>query len=39
VKGSSSGGCDIIRELLEAGDLTAMFDEKGAAYDKSRLLA
>ena len=28
-----------VREMLEAGELTAMFDEKGVAYDKSRLLA
>jgi hypothetical protein len=27
------------REMLEAGELTAMFDEKGVAYDKSKLLA
>ena len=24
---------------LEAGELTAMFDEKGVAYDKTKLLA
>jgi hypothetical protein len=25
--------------MLEAGELTAMFEEKGVAYDKSKLLA
>ena len=39
VKGEFVGGCDIVREMLEAGELTAMFDEKGVAYDKSKLLA
>ena len=39
VKGEFVGGCDIVREMLEAGELTAMFDEKGVAYDKSKTLA
>ncbi len=39
VKGELVGGCDIVREMLEAGELTAMFDEKGVAYDKTQLLA
>ena len=39
VKGEFVGGCDIVREMLEAGELTAMFDEKGIAYDKSKLTA
>ncbi len=39
VKGEFVGGCDIVREMLEAGELTAMLDEKGVAYDKSQLLA
>ena len=39
VKGEFVGGCDIVREMLEAGELTAMFDEKGVAYDKTKLLA
>ena len=30
---------DIVREMLEAGELTAVFDEKGVAYDKTELLA
>jgi monothiol glutaredoxin len=39
IKGEFVGGCDIVREMLEAGELTAMFDDKGVAYDKSKLLA
>ena len=39
VKGEFVGGCDIVREMLEAGELTAMFDEKGVAYDKTQLIA
>jgi hypothetical protein len=29
----------LVCEMLEAGELTAMFDEKGVAYDKTQLLA
>jgi monothiol glutaredoxin len=39
IKGEFVGGCDIVREMLEAGELTTMLDEKGVAYDKSQLLA
>ena len=39
VKGEVVGGGDIVHEMLEAGELTAMLDEKGVAYDKSKLLA
>ena len=39
IKGEFVGGCDIVREMLEAGELTAILDEKGVAYDKSQLLA
>jgi hypothetical protein len=39
VKGEFVGGCDIVREMLEVGELTAMLDEKGVAYDKTQLLA
>ena len=39
VKGEFVGGGDIVREMLEAGELTAMLDEKGVAYDKTQLLA
>ncbi len=39
VKGEFVGGCDIVREMLQAGELTALLDEKGVAYDKSKLTA
>ena len=39
VKGEFVGGGAIVREMLEAGALTAMLDEKGVAHDKSKLLA
>jgi len=39
VKGEFVGGCDIVREMLQAGELTALLDEKGVAYDKSKLMA
>ena len=29
VKGEFVGGCDIIREMFQAGELQAFFDEKG----------
>ena len=31
VKGEFIGGCDIVREMYEAGELTALFQEKGLA--------
>jgi len=39
VTGEFVGGCDIVREMLEADELTAMLDEKGVAYDKTKLTA
>lgn len=29
VKGEFVGGCDIVREMFQTGELKAMFDEKG----------
>lgn len=29
VKGEFIGGCDIVREMFEAGELQALFEEKG----------
>jgi monothiol glutaredoxin len=29
VKGEFVGGCDIIREMFQAGELQSFFDEKG----------
>ena len=39
IKGEFVGGCDIVREMLEAGELIAMFEDKGIAYDKASLTA
>ena len=39
VKGTFVGGCDIVREMTEAGELQQLFDEKGIAYDKSKKIA
>ena len=39
VKGEFVGGCDIVREMAEAGELQQMFDAKGVSYDKSRKIA
>jgi hypothetical protein len=38
-KGEFVGGYDIVRGMLEAGELTAMFDETGVAYDRTKLTA
>jgi len=32
VKGEFIGGCDIVKEMYEAGELQKLFDEKGIAY-------
>ena len=32
VKGEFVGGCDIIKEMYEAGELQKMFDDKGVEY-------
>jgi monothiol glutaredoxin len=39
VKGEFVGGCDIVREMAQAGELQQLFDAKGVAYDKSKMLA
>jgi monothiol glutaredoxin len=39
VKGEFVGGCDIVREMAEAGELQQLLDAKGVAYDKSRKIA
>ena len=31
VKGEFVGGCDIIREMFQSGELQSLFDEKGVA--------
>jgi len=32
VKGEFVGGCDIVREMYEAGELQKMFDDKGVGH-------
>jgi monothiol glutaredoxin len=39
VKGEFVGGCDIVREMAETGELGQLFEQKGVAYDKSRKIA
>jgi monothiol glutaredoxin len=39
VKGEFVGGCDIVREMFQQGELSQLFDEKGVAYDKARMSA
>jgi len=39
VKGEFVGGCDIVREMFQAGELQQLLDQKGVAYDKSRMTA
>jgi monothiol glutaredoxin len=39
VKGEFVGGCDIGREMFQAGELQQLLEEKGVAYDKARMTA
>ncbi|MBI1867986.1 MAG: Grx4 family monothiol glutaredoxin [Methylocystis sp.] len=32
VKNEFIGGCDIVREMFQSGELTALFDKQGIAY-------
>jgi monothiol glutaredoxin len=32
IKGEFVGGCDIVREMFQSGELTGAFDAKGIAY-------
>jgi monothiol glutaredoxin len=34
VKGEFVGGCDIIKEMFQAGELQQTFDAKGVSYNK-----
>jgi monothiol glutaredoxin len=34
VKGEFVGGCDIIREMYESGELQKMFEEKGIEFEE-----
>ena len=39
VKGEFVGGCDIVREMFQEGELHQLLDEKGVAYDRNAALA
>ena len=39
VKGEFVGGCDIIREMFQAGELQEMLETKGIAFDKKTVTA
>jgi monothiol glutaredoxin len=39
VKGEFVGGCDIIREMFQAGELQQLLDEKGIAHNAATLPA
>lgn len=35
VKGEFVGGCDIVREMFQSGELTELLDQKGIAYEQA----
>ena len=39
VKGEFVGGCDIVREMFQEGELSQLLDDKGVAYDKAKMSA
>jgi monothiol glutaredoxin len=39
VKGEFVGGCDIVREMFQQGELQQLLDEKEVAYDRARMTA
>jgi monothiol glutaredoxin len=39
VKGEFVGGCDIVREMFQQGELLQLLDEKGVAYDRAKMTA
>ena len=39
VKGEFVGGCDIIREMFQQGELLQLFDDKGVKYDRAKMTA
>jgi monothiol glutaredoxin len=39
VKGEFIGGCDIVRDMFQEGELTALLDDKGIAYDREKMSA
>ncbi len=39
IKGEFVGGCDIVREMFQDGELHQILDEKGVSYNKNAALA
>ena len=39
IKGEFIGGCDIVREMFQSGELAEELDNKGVAFDKTKLSA
>jgi monothiol glutaredoxin len=39
VKGEFVGGCDIVREMFQSGELAEELSNKGVAFDKARMNA
>ena len=39
VKGEFVGGCDIVREMFQEGELQQLLNDKGVAYDKATMTA
>ena len=39
IKGEFVGGCDIVREMFQSGELAETFGDKGVAFDKARMQA
>jgi monothiol glutaredoxin len=39
VKGEFVGGCDIVREMFQQGELSQLLDEKGVNYDRAKMTA
>ena len=39
VKGEFVGGCDIVREMFESGELSELFDVKGVKHNSARMTA
>ena len=39
IKGEFVGGCDIVREMFQAGELQEMLSDKGVAFDKAKMTA
>jgi monothiol glutaredoxin len=39
VKGEFVGGCDIVREMFQQGELSQLLDDKGVTYDKAKMTA